>query len=245
MITAITPVCNRSDLTHQLLTQNWQRYGTVKEPDIRWIVIDNGSTDNTPGVLKHWQLEMNGKLFTIRNDLNQGFGRANNQAFAEHEKHMAADDVVLFINNDVLVRGDYLSMIIVALADKEVLVGAQLLDYPTGWNKFGDILVTYLAGWCLAMRVETFKALGGFDERYTPADYEDADLCYSAQKADIPLVGLDLPLFHISEQTAIKVLPDRQSVTVRNRAKFAEKWGLRNEPTKDSGIAGRGEKPII
>ena len=232
MITAITPVCNRADLTNQFLMQNWQRYGSIEMPTIRWAVVDNGSTDETPGVLKHWQSEMRGALLTIRNKRNQGFGRANNQAFARYRKFMMPTDVLIFINNDVLICGDYLSMINVALADKEALVGAQLLDYPTGWNTFGGQTITYLAGWCLAMRVETFKALGGFDERYTPADYEDADLCYSAQQADIPLVGLELPLFHISEQTAIKVLPDREAITIRNRAKFAEKWGLRNEPRK-------------
>ena len=166
MITAITPVCNRSDLTHQFLMQNWQRYGTVNEPDIRWIVIDNGSTDNTPGLLKIWQSKMNGHLVTVRNKKNQGFGRANNQAFAEHEKHMAADDVVLFINNDVLVRGDYLSMIIMALAAVSICeLGpvAMWLPFMSGSVEVDPLIYVPLATVLLWISINATNCADGVD----------------------------------------------------------------------------------
>jgi hypothetical protein len=41
--------------------------------------------------------------------------------------------------------------------------------------------VDYCSGACLAMPTELFRDLGGFDARYAPAYYEDADLAFSVR----------------------------------------------------------------
>jgi len=219
-VTLVTPVCNRGDLTESFLSQHWNRY--QNENLVFWTIIDNGSTDHTRSVLDRWQQLMGYRLNVMRSHDNKGFSWACNRG---------AEGILrgwlIFVNNDVQLRGDYVSRITSALEeDSHQLVGAQLLEHPTGWNTFGGETVSYLAGWCLGLKTSVFRELGGFDERFSPADYEDMDLSYKAQERGYALLGLELPIHHISEQTAITVLPNRRQITERNRKLFAEKWGL-------------------
>lgn len=219
-ISVITPVWNRADLTLRYLYQNHQLYHN--KPDVKFIIIDNGSTDGTATLLKSWQARFGEQMAVISNAENRGFGPANNQA-----AEIAKGDTLLFLNNDIIINGDYLSLIRKAVDDK-TLVGAELLDFDTGWNVFDGQIISYIHGWCLAMTKAAFEDLGGFDERYIPGDYEDVDLCYTATQAGYELKSVSLPLVHIFEQTS-KQLGDRRSMTLKHKALFAEKWGLKCE----------------
>lgn len=218
MISVITPVWNRSDLTAQFLYSNWLRY---QKKDVEFIIVNNGSNDATGKLLDYWAEVGNGQIVTIRNSKNLGFGPANNQG-----AKTAMYDKLLFINNDVEIHGDYIAPIVAALDERPgTLVGAQFLNFDTGWNKFNDRIIPYLAGWCVGMTKTIFEELDGFDERYIPGDYEDVDLSYTAFKKGYALMSLDLPLHHKFNQTA-QQLPDRRAITERHRLAFAEKWGL-------------------
>lgn len=220
MISIITPVYNRSDLTAQFLYGNNIHY--LSNSGIEWIIIDNGSTDATTGILNYWQhIFGEDRLTVIVNEENLGYSKANNQGV-----EIARGDTLVFLNNDIVIKGDYLSPLEKALSDNpKSLVGAQLVNTDTGWNVFGDVLIEYLIGWCLAMSKEVYEDIGGFDERYTPADYEDSDLCYAAVQQGYTLEQVFVPLQHLGNQTG-KLLPDRRKITEQNRVKFAEKWGL-------------------
>lgn len=200
----------------QFLQQNWRLY---QHRPVEIIIIDNGSTDSTPIMLETWTER---GVQVITNEDNQGFGPANNQGAKE-----ASGDVLIFINNDVVVKGDYVTILIEALKrNPRDLYGAQYLDFDTGWNTFADgVKIPYLAGWCLAMRRRTFDKLGGFDERYKPGDFEDVDLCYTASRDGRFLRPVQLPVTHMFGQTA-RQLPDRKKVTEKHRELFAEKWRL-------------------
>jgi hypothetical protein len=63
-----------------------------------------------------------------------------------------------------------------------------------------------------------------FDERYSPCDYEDVDLSYTAIKAQLPLTQLPIPIVHYGGRTAMNLA--RTAITEANRVKFMEKWGL-------------------
>lgn len=215
----ITPVWNRADLTSQYLYDHFGRYANRKSTE--WIIIDNGSTDETPHSLEYWQRMVGERLTVIRNEENLGYSKANNQGVA-----VAQGDILIFLNNDIIIRGDYLAPLEKAVAENpKALIGAQLVTTDTGWNRFGGELIHYLIGWCFAMTRAAFEDIGGFDERYTPADYEDSDLCYAATKKGYDLKEIPLPIQHLGNQTG-KLLGDRRKITEANRVKFAEKWGL-------------------
>lgn len=211
-VSIITPVWNQIEHTLRYLHQN-------REVDAQFIIIDNGSTDATPRMLDDWRETYKGRLAVITNSSNLGFPVACNQGAS-----VATGDILLFLNNDIFVYGDYVSFIRQAVTD-DVIAGPELNTRDTGWNRFGNVLVTYMAGWCMAVTRKTFDDLTGFDERYSPADYEDMDLCYSAVKQGKSLLWLNLPIRHISGQTGVQ-LENRRELTEANRRKFAEKWGL-------------------
>jgi GT2 family glycosyltransferase len=160
---------------------------------------------------------------TIRNDENRGFGPANNQG-----AEIARGDVLVFLSNDVVLRGDYVTPIEDRLSQSpDVLIGAQLYNYDTGWNRFNGRTIPYLAGWCLACTLKTWRVLGGFDERYVPCDYEDIDLSMTAAENSIELAEITLPLEHAFGQSAQSLAGGRGAVTYRNRDLFMEKWALK------------------
>lgn len=216
MISVITPVWNQSQLTHLFLFQNWQFY--EKRPDVEFVVINNGSVDNTFRVLDIWRELMGSHLKVINLPENIGFGPANNKGAKE-----AKGDTLVFISNDVIVQGDYISLL--PIGDNQ-LCGPELIGFDTGWNKFNGATIPYLAGWCLACTRKTWDTLGGFDERFIPVDYEDMDLSYTAQQKDIELKAFSLPLKHMFGQSAVHIEGGREKVTFKNQERFKEKWGL-------------------
>lgn len=218
MVSIITPVWNKSELTHQFLFKNWQLY--QHRPEIEFVIVNNGSTDNTGRVLNQWVGIMGKRLVVVELPENTGFGPGNNRG-AEAAKGL----ILVFLSNDVLPKRDYITPIQEAMTNN-VLFGPDLLDYDTGWNKFGDTLIPYLAGHCLACTRKTWETLGGFDDRYVPCDYEDIDLSYTAQQKGIELRALNLPLQHMFGQSAMNLSGGRGKATLKNQALFKKKWNL-------------------
>lgn len=208
------------DLTAQFLQHNWGLYQS--RPGVEFVVVDNASGDGTPAVLDRFRGTMGDRLVVHHNQFNAGFGPGHNQGAA-----LARGDVLVFLSNDVIPMGDYVTPIERALAEEPgALVGPELLRHDTGWNTFNGQTIAYLAGWCVACRRDTWQALGGWDERYVPCDYEDIDLSYTARQKGIPLVQVPLPLRHLFGQSAASLDGGRAAITQRSRAAFMQKWDL-------------------
>lgn len=217
----ITPVWNRSDLTARFLAHHQEIYSGC--PEIEWIIIDNGSTDETSEIMYVWQLVMSGQLEHIRLEENTGFGPANNRG-----AEIATGDVLVFLSNDVQIKGDYLSLIYDTVQHcPNALYGAEIFSHDTGWNTFKQSgIIPYVAGWCVIADARFWKKIGPWDERYIPCDYEDLDLSYHVQQLNYPIYELDLPLKHDSGKSAQALTGGRLPFTLKNRERFLEKWGL-------------------
>jgi GT2 family glycosyltransferase len=222
-VAVITPLWNRADLTMRFYRSHVSRGladGAV------YVAVDNGSHDATPSILRNLASSFR-DFVTIKNEVNRGFGPANNQGYREVES-----EVVVFLSNDVEVNGDYLSPIL-AVARDGLLIGGELIDWDSGWNSFDGRVVPYIAGWCVAATRATIECLGGWDERFVPCDYEDVDLSKSAVEAGLVLKPLSLPLRHLSGQSALSLQGGRARITLQNRGLFMKKWGYEK-------ITGRG-----
>lgn len=196
LVDIITLNYNRADLLlrcYNALTTN-----TIY-PNWKWHICDNGSTDNSVDVISRFQDPR--VTITKRPDNSLGFGEANNLIF----KSLAQGEYVLFLNNDVIPRINWLSeMLSIMQADPTVgIVGAKLY-YPNGslqhigvlfqGNKtpvnlsqffmnpklkyFSEVDHCFKAvtGACLLMRRTDFEKIGGFPQEYDYG-YEDVDLC--------------------------------------------------------------------
>jgi GT2 family glycosyltransferase len=162
--------------------------------DAEVIIVDNGSYDETQDLLN--QIE---GAHVIRNEENLHFIGGANQAAQQ-----CRGEYILFLNNDTqLLPGSIQSALksIESTADVGA-VGAKLIlpdgslqeaggiiwndgsciAYGRGDNPFASQYmfmrdVDYCSAAFLLTKRKTFFDLGGFDEAYKPAYYEDADYC--------------------------------------------------------------------
>lgn len=164
------------------------------------IVVDDGSTDDTPQLLSRIE-----GLRHHRRAANGGFIAACNDGAA-----LARGGFLVFLNNDTVPQPGWLDALLATFHTHPDagLVGAQLL-YPDGrlqeaggvvfadgsaWNhgRFGDPAdprhahvrdADYVSGAAMAIPRDLFLTVGGFDGRYAPAYYEDTDLAFAVRAA--------------------------------------------------------------
>src|SRR2546430_9956918 len=86
--------------------------------------------------------------------------------------------------------------------------------------------VDYCSGASLLVRKDLFQRLGGFDRRYAPAYYEDADICMGVRSLGYKVVYQPLSRLvqreSATDDTDARTDPQRHRVV--NREKFCEKW---------------------
>ena len=184
------------------LRRHWQR--GVPRP-VRWIVVDNASTDDSRDVAT----SLGAEVIALRR--NVGFGAANNIGYAAAESAFIA-----FVNPDVTADWDTLHMLESAIEASDGLVSPQLVNddgslQPNGrsWpfllskilhrTSDGALNQTYrvyasqdelrpvvwVMGAVLAGSRKIFDRLGGpWDERFF-VYYEDADICLRARSLGI------------------------------------------------------------
>jgi GT2 family glycosyltransferase len=218
MLSVVIPVCNRADLTDNVLKGLW--FTSSKSDEI--IVVDNGSTDTTPLVLFEHGKHFKKSLVTLRHQTNEGFARACNDGI-----RLSHGDVILLLNNDVTIHRIFQRQILDALAEnpKRIVCG-RLVAWPAGWNQFKDIIIPYAEAWCMAFTRTALAEIGYLDERFTPAYYEDVDWSYRAVQKGYELMQLHLPITHLGGGSANQIAQPI-GLTERHRLVFAEKWGLK------------------
>ncbi len=191
-VSIIVPVWNQWEHSYRCLMSILEHTHDVP---YEVIVVDNGSTDATEEIISK-----SDNIRVIRNSENRGYAQACNQASIT-----ARGEYLLFLNNDTQVTDGWLKAM-VGLLDSDYTTGAvgAKLILPNGrLQEAGGIIwhdgstsgygrgeepndprfsyvreVDYCSGACLLVRRDVFLHLAGFDEAYSPAYYEDADLCW-------------------------------------------------------------------
>jgi GT2 family glycosyltransferase/glycosyltransferase involved in cell wall biosynthesis len=161
-------------------------------------------------------------------------------------------EFVVLLNNDTEVKPGWLTAIIETFADSTVgAVGAKLLLPNDRTQEAGAIVwkdgnarhfgrgysathpevsyarnVDYCSAACLALRRSTWDDIGGFDERFKPAYYEDVDLCFAIQARGLAVRFQ--PAAEVIHHEGTSHGQDVESGTKRyqeiNRETFRAKW---------------------
>ena len=207
------------------------------------IVVDDGSTDDTAAVVPGIP-----GLRYVRNDENLGFiGSCNRGA------GLARGSFLVFLNNDTAVQPGWLDAL-VGTFDRfpgTGLVGAKLL-YPNGQlQEAGGVIyadaragnygrfdapmdprftsvreVDYCSGAALAVPAALFRELGGFDEHYRPAYYEDADLAMRVRQRGLRALyqPSSLVVHFEGVSSGLEGQGGVKAYQAINRGKFLARW---------------------
>lgn len=173
--------------------------------DIDLVLIDSGSTDETRNIERY----VKGAI-CFRFDTNIGFLLGCNAAL-----QFATADVVLYLNNDAELAPGSIAAALHRLATDPAVgaVGGLILRTHGLVQEAGNIIycdgstlgygrdasplapevnfardVEFCSGVFLMARRALLSELGGFDEAFAPAYYEDADLCLRIREAGYRVV---------------------------------------------------------
>ena len=213
-------------------------------PSREIILVDNGSTDETASLLER----LDGAR-VIRSPENLGFLRGCNRGAAE-----ARGRAILLLNSDAFLRPDALAAAMETLdsAADIAAVGARLL-LPSGrLQEAGSLVwadgsclgylrgeapeafaamfrrdVDYCSGACLLIRRDLWEQLGGLDEAFAPAYYEETDFCLRLQEAGYRVVydpAMVVDHFEFGSEAA---RGDSTEAMRRNQALFRERHSAR------------------
>ncbi|MCW2539773.1 MAG: glycosyl transferase family 2 [Frankiales bacterium] len=240
LVSIVIPVHGKWSYTQQCLRSIAGAFISVP---FEVIVVDDASPDNSAARIA----ECPG-VRLVSTGTNLGFVGACNLGAAS-----ARAALIMFLNNDTEVLPDAVERLVeTANSDDRIgLVGAKLI-YPdgslqeaggiiwsdaSGWNygRNGDsndpavnVLrdVDYVSGAAILVRRDLFEQVGGFDRRYAPAYYEDADLAFAIRATGHRVIVQ--PRAVVVHHEGISNGTDSSSGIKRyqelNRKVFAEKW---------------------
>lgn len=203
------------------------------------IVVDNGSQDRSVEIAQRFAP----RLELVRNRTNLGFAGGVNVGI----RH-ATGEIIVLLNQDTEVQPGWLHALVDAFAQDSTvgIVGSKAL-YPNGrvqhaggYIRPGDAFafhvgrneeddgqagvpgdVEYVTGTSFALHRRVLEAIGGLDEGFYPAYYEEIDYCYRARRAGFRIVYQPKSLLVHHESTS---LPAESYALIsafhRNRVRF-------------------------
>ena len=213
------------------------------EPRFELILVDNASPDDT---LERVEEHVDGAT-VIRNTTNTGFGAASNQGAA-----LARGRTLCFLNSDALVEPGWLPPLLEALAQPGAGAAVPLFLNENGTvQEAGSVVdsighahaiggggdpgdfqyrfpreVDFGSAACMLVPAGLFFELGGFDELFAPAYFEDTDLCFKLHERGLKTVfeprSRVVHMRHGSgtSESARKLMEEHRDL-------FVERWGER------------------
>lgn len=240
LVSIIIPVHNNYAFTHRCIFAIQQFCEGIQ---YEILVGDDASTDETQFIQKNIQ---NVRVFV--NNPGLGFLLNCNQT-ASH----ARGKFIVFLNNDTVVQQGWLqSLLTLIQSDATIgMVGSKLV-YPdgllqeaggiiwsdaSGWNygRLGMPIqseynyvkeVDYISGASILIPTKLWKKIGGFDERFVPAYYEDSDLAMEVRRNGYKVMyqpeSVVIHFEGVSHGTDVQ--SGIKEFQVKNKSKFLAKW---------------------
>lgn len=221
-LSIIIPVFNKINFTLSALNGLFKSNITTQ---CEFILVDNGSTDNTQKELS--QIKQDNFVY-IRNKENLFHSKACNIGY-----QYSTGDNILFINNDIKVKANDWAEIILQNCSNAI-VGPTMgqLDDNSNFIKEANTQLTgnvYISGWCIASSRDIWsrRDIDGkgqiWDESFFY--FNDGDLSWWAKRANIPLKVITLPIIHFGKISSSQL--NIQQLYLEGKKNFIKKWGNR------------------
>ena len=237
-VSIVIPVFNNWRFTQACLRSIQENSGVDISYEV--IIADDCSKDETKKKLS----KIPG-LKIISNEINLGFLRNCNNAIK-----YARGRYVVLLNNDTEVSANWLKLMLDVFSnfDKVGVVAGKLI-YPDGLvQEAGGIMmsngwghpygryadpenyefnyvkdVACAIGACLMIDKSLFESIGGFDEQYAPAYYEEFDFEFLVRAAGYRVMYQ--PAVRITHHESISAGAEfRDAQSIINHDKFSQKW---------------------
>ena len=220
------------------------------------ILVRDNASPSGPGAVA----DLDDVIF-IQGDENVGFGPGHNSL-----ARLATGELLVILNNDTIVDPCALDRLVdrhladdrpgavtpqYRDADGRVLeMGGYIGAAGEGWQLFRDqrpprslrrlsYRATYGSAACLLVSRADFERLGGFDDEFAPAYYEDADLCMRLRREGrATVVEPGAVVYHFEGTTAGRSLDAGvKRHQARNRTRFAQRWQAELEGRPQAGFS--------
>lgn len=213
-------------------------------PNMETIIVDNASGQETVDLLKKYKNRKTVKL--ILNTTNYGFAKGNNIGM-----EVATGEYFILLNNDVIVTPGWLSRLAYYMMREKIgLVGPVTnsigneakIDIKYDFNNQKELETTSrkytsahwgetlnqkcIAAFCWIMHKDSYKNLGGLDERYGRGMFEDDDYCKTILKnGQKILCSEDVFIHHFGGASFGQIVSAEYTKLFNdNKAKFEDKW---------------------
>lgn len=232
--TIIIPVHDQGFFTRICLASLEREQGPAEA-----IVVDNGSSDDTPDLLARWVVGGPRRRF-LRHEQNVGFARGCNSG-----AEVALGEYLVFLNNDTFVLDGWLRNLLAPFEDPSIKVAGSRLLYPSGhlqhggvaFNEIGPFHVfmglpgdlpvvmqqrdyQVVTGASLAVRASEFRRLHGFDAAYCNS-FEDVDFCLRVREKEGRVIYVpDSVAYHFESMTEGRL----DENDTRNYKLFMSRW---------------------
>lgn len=240
-VSIVIPVYNHFAYTYNCLKSILKNTGSDVSYEI--IIANDCSTDDT---LRLQEVAKNIQVIT----------NAENLRFLKNCNHAAKSakgEYILFLNNDTQVQENWLKSLFELIESSEDIgmVGSKLV-YPDGklqeaggilwkdgtaWNygngqdptnpEFNYVKeADYISGAAIMIRASVWNEIGGFDERFAPAYYEDTDLAFAVRKHGYKVMyqPQSVVIHFEGVSNGIDVSEGQKAYQVANQKKFHTKW---------------------
>lgn len=237
VVSVCIAVVSDHGLIEGCLRSIWDSHPSVP---VEVVVVANGLRGTSLA-----QLQARSDIVLVESSVNAGFSGGNNLAAGA-----AKGDYLLLLNDDSVVTDGFVDRLLSAV-DRDPSIaaaGGKIVSTDGTLQEAGSVLwsdgwvahvgsglpadgsgydyvrdVDYISANGLLVDRRAWDAVGGLDERYFPAYYEDVDLCLALRALGHRVVYEPrATLEHLESQSTSS--PFRSFLLVRNRALLVEKW---------------------
>jgi GT2 family glycosyltransferase len=240
-VSIVVPVHDAWHYTHLCLRAILEH--TARSPSYEVILADDASVDATRGARGRLR-----NVVVLRDGVRRGY-----VANCNHAVRSARGEYVVLLNNDTVVQPGWLGAL-VAAADRARdvgIVGGKVVARDGSLQEAGCFIhadgtpvargyganpndpafacaldVEYVSGCCLLVRRTVWDRIGGFDERFAPAYYEDVDLAFAVRARGFRvLYEPDSVVLHFRGVTyGQEPTSGTTDLMARNAERFTRKW---------------------
>jgi len=205
-------------------------YSNTNFKDFHLIMIDNGSSDDTPDMLKgmcdksdNFSLVLNSKNLGVIRGRNLGFFLSNKQA--NKSKH------IMFLDNDQYVQKGWLENHLEVLDKGYDIVGVEAWQMNKRFMPLKNISdrrehFSYVGCGGMLMKRFVAETVGSFDTIFNPAYFEDPDYNFRCHLKGYNIAwNYKAKIVHFPHQTLGKVAHESKAKQFTNSLiKFRAKW---------------------